>query len=69
MRGLEVDIDGLSPVLDPEMEETKSKSFLNQELSLAGADRLLYVVMLTVAVILRKNVQPDQNRSMVSGAD
>ena len=43
LRGLEVDIDGLSPVLDPEMEEDEVESFLNQELSLAGADRLLYV--------------------------
>ncbi len=43
LRGLEVDIDGLSPVLDPEMAEDEVKSYLNQELSLAGADRLLYV--------------------------
>ena len=43
LRGLEVDIDGLSPVLDPEMPEDEVESFLNQELSLAGADRLLYV--------------------------
>ena len=43
LRGLEVDIDGLSPVLDPEMAEDEIESFLNQELSLAGADRLLYV--------------------------
>jgi len=43
LRGLEVDIDGLSPVLDPEMAEEDIESFLNQELSLAGADRLLYV--------------------------
>jgi len=43
LRGLEVDIDGLSPVLDPEMAEDEVESFLNQELSLAGADRLLYV--------------------------
>ncbi len=43
LRGLEVDIDGLSPVLDPDMAEDEVESFLNQELSLAGADRLLYV--------------------------
>ena len=43
LRGLEVDIDGLSPVLDPEMDEDEVESFLNQELSLPGADRLLYV--------------------------
>ena len=43
LRGLEVDIDGLSPILDPEMAEDEVESFLNQELSLAGADRLLYV--------------------------
>ena len=43
LRGLEVDIDGLSPALDPEMSEDEIESFLNQELSLAGADRLLYV--------------------------
>ena len=43
LRGLEVDIDGLSSVLDPEMAEEDVESFLNQELSLAGADRLLYV--------------------------
>lgn len=43
LRGLEVDIDGLSSILDPEMAEDEIESFLNQELSLAGADRLLYV--------------------------
>jgi carbamoyl-phosphate synthase large subunit len=43
LRGLEVDIDGFSSVLDPEMAEDEVESFLNQELSLAGADRLLYV--------------------------
>jgi carbamoyl-phosphate synthase large subunit len=43
LRGLEVDIDGFSSVLDPEMPEDEIESFLNQELSLAGADRLLYV--------------------------
>ena len=43
LRGLEVDIDGLSSVLDAEMAEDEVESFLNQELSLAGADRLLYV--------------------------
>ncbi len=43
LRGLEVDIDGLSPVLDPDMAEDEVESFLNQELSLPGADRLLYV--------------------------
>ena len=43
LRGLEVDIDGLSSALDPEMPEDEVESFLNKELSLAGADRLLYV--------------------------
>ena len=43
LRGLEVDIDGLSPILDESMPEEEVESFLNQELSLAGADRLLYV--------------------------
>jgi carbamoyl-phosphate synthase large subunit len=43
LRGLEVDIDGLSSVLDPAMPEDEAESLLNQELSLAGADRLLYV--------------------------
>jgi len=43
LRGLEVDIDGLSSALDPEMPDDEVESFLNQELSLAGADRLLYV--------------------------
>ncbi|MDH5386866.1 MAG: carbamoyl-phosphate synthase large subunit [Gammaproteobacteria bacterium] len=43
LRGLEVDIDGLSPVLDASLPEEEIESFLNQELSLAGADRLLYV--------------------------
>ncbi|MDA3869310.1 MAG: carbamoyl-phosphate synthase large subunit, partial [Gammaproteobacteria bacterium] len=43
LRGLEVDIDGLSPVLDISMSEEDITSTLNRELSLAGADRLLYV--------------------------
>jgi len=43
LRGLEVDIDGLSSALDPEMPQDEVESFLNRELSLAGADRLLYV--------------------------
>ncbi len=43
MRGLEVDIDGFSPILNPDMPEESIKSFLNQELTLPGADRLLYV--------------------------
>ena len=43
LRGLEVDIDGLSPILDAGMPEESIESVLNQELSLAGADRLLYV--------------------------
>ena len=43
LRGLEVDIDGLSSILDDSMPEEEIESFLNQELSLAGADRLLYV--------------------------
>ena len=43
LRGLEVDIDGLSPILDESLPEEEIESFLNQELSLAGADRLLYV--------------------------
>jgi carbamoyl-phosphate synthase large subunit len=43
LRGLEVDIDGLSSVLDPNIAEDEVESFLNQELSLAGADRLLYI--------------------------
>ncbi len=43
LRGLEVDIDGLAPVLDADMPEDSVESFLNQELTLAGADRLLYV--------------------------
>jgi len=43
MRGLEVDIDGFSPILAPDMPEEGIESFLNQELTLPGADRLLYV--------------------------
>jgi len=43
LRGLEVDIDGLSSALDTDMPEDEIESFLNHELSLAGADRLLYV--------------------------
>jgi len=43
MRGLEVDIDGFTPILNPDMPEESIESFLNQELTLPGADRLLYV--------------------------
>ena len=43
LRGLEVDIDGLSEILDESMPAEEIEPFLNQELSLAGADRLLYV--------------------------
>ncbi|MCG6936545.1 MAG: carbamoyl-phosphate synthase large subunit [Gammaproteobacteria bacterium] len=43
LRGLEVDIDGLSSVVDPDMDEEEVKSLLKRELMLAGADRLLYV--------------------------
>ena len=43
LRGLEVDIDGLGSVLDVSMSEEDIASTLNRELSLAGADRLLYV--------------------------
>jgi len=43
LRGLEVDIDGLGSVLEPDMPEDEIESFLNHELSLAGADRLLYL--------------------------
>ncbi|PCI07709.1 MAG: carbamoyl phosphate synthase large subunit [Gammaproteobacteria bacterium] len=43
LRGLEIDIDGLSSVLDPDMAEDEIEPLLNQELSLPGADRLLYV--------------------------
>jgi carbamoyl-phosphate synthase large subunit len=43
LRGLEVDIDGLSSILDEELPEEEIESVLNQELSAAGADRLLYL--------------------------
>jgi carbamoyl-phosphate synthase large subunit len=43
LRGLEVDIDGLAEILDPEMPEDETQSLLNKELSLPGADRLLYL--------------------------
>jgi len=43
LRGLEVDIDGLGSILDFSMSEEDITTTLNQELSLAGADRLLYV--------------------------
>jgi len=43
LRGLEVDIDGLNPILDESLDDEEKESILNQELSLAGADRLLYV--------------------------
>jgi carbamoyl-phosphate synthase large subunit len=43
LRGLEVDIDGLAEILDPELSEDQTRSLLNKELSLPGADRLLYL--------------------------
>ena len=43
LRGLEVDIDGLAEILDPELFEDEVESLLNKELSLPGADRLLYL--------------------------
>ena len=43
LRGLEVDIDGLSSILDASFSEDESEAMLNQELAAAGADRLLYV--------------------------
>ncbi len=43
LRGLEVDIDGLNPILDDSLDDEEKEKTLNQELSLAGADRLLYV--------------------------
>ena len=43
LRGLEVDIDGLAEILDPELSDDEAESLLNKELSLPGADRLLYL--------------------------
>ena len=43
LRGLEVDINGLSPILDEDIAEDHIESFLNKELGNPGADRLLYV--------------------------
>jgi carbamoyl-phosphate synthase large subunit len=43
LRGLEVDIDGLSEILDPLLDADETERLLNQELSAAGADRLLYL--------------------------
>ena len=43
LRGLEVDIDGLTPVLDETLSDDEAEAVLNQEISLAGADRLRYV--------------------------
>ncbi|UCB56284.1 MAG: carbamoyl-phosphate synthase large subunit, partial [Thiotrichales bacterium] len=43
LRGLEVDIDGLAEIVDPELSDDEVTSLLNKELSLAGADRLLYL--------------------------
>ena len=43
LRGLEVDIDGLAEILDPALSDDEAASLLNTELSLPGADRLLYL--------------------------
>ncbi|MGD8583089.1 MAG: carbamoyl-phosphate synthase large subunit, partial [Gammaproteobacteria bacterium] len=43
LRGLEVDIDGLAEIVDPELSDDETESLLNKELSLPGADRLLYL--------------------------
>ncbi|NNJ96922.1 MAG: carbamoyl-phosphate synthase large subunit, partial [Gammaproteobacteria bacterium] len=43
LRGLEVDIDGLAEILDPALSDDEAASLLNKELSLPGADRLLYL--------------------------
>ena len=43
LRGLEVDIDGLAEIVDPELSADETASLLNKELSLPGADRLLYL--------------------------
>ena len=43
LRGLEVDIDGLAEIVDPELSDDETTSLLNKELSLPGADRLLYL--------------------------
>ncbi|MGB5679933.1 MAG: carbamoyl-phosphate synthase large subunit [Gammaproteobacteria bacterium] len=43
LRGLEVDIDGLAEILDPELSDDEVGSLINKELSLPGADRLLYL--------------------------
>ncbi|MBD3648310.1 MAG: carbamoyl-phosphate synthase large subunit, partial [Pseudomonadales bacterium] len=41
LRGLEVDIDGLTPILSPGLQEWKSK--LRKELRLPGGDRIRYL--------------------------
>ena len=43
LRGLEVDIDGLSEILDHDQPEDEIDLLLNKELSSPGADRLLYL--------------------------
>jgi len=43
LRGLEVDIDGLAEILEPELSDDETESLLKKELSLPGADRLLYL--------------------------
>ena len=43
LRGLEVDIDGLAEIIDTELSDDATESLLNKELSLPGADRLLYL--------------------------
>ena len=43
LRGLEVDIDGLAEIVDPDLPEDEVESLLNRELSHPGADRLLYL--------------------------
>jgi len=43
LRGLEVDIDGLSEILDTSLDADEIERRLVQELSAAGADRLLYL--------------------------
>ncbi|MBT8128700.1 MAG: carbamoyl-phosphate synthase large subunit, partial [Gammaproteobacteria bacterium] len=43
LRGLEVDIDGLTEILEPDLSEDAAESLLRKELSLPGADRLLYL--------------------------
>ena len=43
LRGLEVDIDGLAEIVDPDLSEKETESLLNKELGHPGADRLLYL--------------------------